>query len=153
MALKSDETVWSWGYNLYGKLGDGTTTYKTTPVQITTITGASNISAGNNLSLILKSDGTVWSCGYNEYGQLGDNTTVNKSTPVQVTGLTGASIISAGGNYSLVLKYDGTVWSWGVNNNGQLGLANCTIAKDSPTYISGIDQVQEFLPEEIIALH
>ncbi|MGC9030112.1 MAG: RCC1 domain-containing protein [Desulfomonilaceae bacterium] len=93
LALKSDGTVWAWGYNGYGQLGDGTTTNRLTPVQVSGLTNVVAIAAGGLHSLAKKSDGTVWAWGYNGYGQLGDGTTTNRLTPVQVSGITGNSLI------------------------------------------------------------
>ena len=90
MALKSDGTVWAWGDNGYGQLGDGTTTDRTTPVQVSGLSGVTAIAAGCYHTVALKSDGTVWAWGYNGYGQLGDGTTTQRTTPVQVSGLYGS---------------------------------------------------------------
>ena len=120
--LKNDGTVWAWGYNSYGQLGDGTTTQRNTPVQVSGLTGVTAISAGYRHSLALKSDGTVWAWGQNDKGQLGDGTTTQRSTPIKVSGsLTGVTAISAGYNHSLALRSNGTVWAWGDNICGQLG--------------------------------
>ena len=113
LALKSDGTVWAWGYNGCGQLGDGSTTNRLTPVQVSGLTGVVAIAGGGSHSLALKSDGTVWAWGCNDYGQLGDGTTTNRLTPVQVSGLTGVVAIAGGGAHSLALKSDGTVWAWG----------------------------------------
>jgi alpha-tubulin suppressor-like RCC1 family protein len=66
-----------------GQLGDGTTTPRYTPVQVTNLTNVIAVAGGDSHSLALKSDGTVWAWGYNYYGQLGDGTNINRSTPVQ----------------------------------------------------------------------
>ncbi len=128
LALKSDGTIWAWGYNYGGELGDGTTTTtdpygKLTPVQVSSLSGVTAIAASKaRHSLALKSDGTVWAWGVNWNGQLGDGTTTNKSTPVQVSSLSDITAIAIGGNgHSLALKSDGTVWAWGNNRYGQIG--------------------------------
>ncbi|NMC00696.1 MAG: hypothetical protein GYA35_10490, partial [Thermoanaerobaculaceae bacterium] len=121
LALKSDGTVWAWGHNNYGQLGDGTTTDRLTPVQVQNLTNIVAIAGGSSHSLALKSDGTVWAWGYNNYGQLGDGTTTNRLTPIQVQNLTNIVAITGGGSHSLALKSDGTVWAWGYNRYGQLG--------------------------------
>jgi len=72
LALRSDGTVWAWGENDTGELGDGSATNRATPVQVSGLTGVAAIAAGTHHSLALKSDGTVRAWGYNFYGQLGD---------------------------------------------------------------------------------
>lgn len=121
VALKSDGTVWAWGYNAYGQLGNGNTTDSSIPVQVAGIDDVSAIAVGGFHTVALKSDGTVWAWGYNEYGQLGDGGAANSSTPVQVIGISDVSAISAGGAHTIALKNDGMVWAWGFNCFGQLG--------------------------------
>ena len=91
-AMKSDGTVWAWGANGAGELGDGTTTQRDTPVQVSGLSGVLAVAAGFFHSLALKLDGTVWACGDNEAGELGDGTTTTRDTPVQVSGMQ-ASVI------------------------------------------------------------
>jgi alpha-tubulin suppressor-like RCC1 family protein len=69
LAVKSDGTVWSWGYNSYGQLGNGTTTQRASPVRVQGLTGIVAVSAGGQHSLALASDGTIWAWGWNYYGQ------------------------------------------------------------------------------------
>ncbi len=140
LALKSDGTVWAWGYNLNGQLGDGTTTDKLTPVQTQGISSVQAIAAGNDFSLALKSDGTLWAWGSNTNGRLGDGTTTTRTTPVQVPGLSGVQAIAAGYNHSLALKSDGTVWAWGSNGSGQLG-DGTTTNRYTPVQVSGLSGI------------
>jgi alpha-tubulin suppressor-like RCC1 family protein len=141
-AIKTDGTLWSWGYNLYGQLGDGTTVNKSSPVS--TVIGGTNwkqVAAGGNSTVAVKTDGTLWTWGYNLYGQLGDGTTVNKSSPVSVAGGgTNWKQVAAGGNSTVAVKTDGTLWTWGYNLYGQLG-DGTTVNKSSPvsTVIGGTD--------------
>ena len=132
VALKNDGTLWTWGGNAYGSLGDNTTVSKSSPIQ--TVTGGTNwrqASSGIHSGAI-KTDGTLWLWGRNASGQLGDNTTVNKSSPVQaVTFGTNWKQISCGYSVSAGIKNDGTLWTWGNNANGQLG-DNTTVSKSSP---------------------
>ncbi|HBI25862.1 TPA: hypothetical protein DDX30_03695 [Candidatus Wolfebacteria bacterium] len=137
LALKSDGTVWAWGWNQYKQLGDGTQVSRSTPVQVVSITGVTAIFAGQYHALALKSDETVWAWGANgsldtddksptylQYfsdGRLGSITAGDQGTPIQTPGLVGVATIGAGEQHSLALKSDGTVWAWGVNWNGQLG--------------------------------
>src|SRR5207237_805117 len=85
LALKNDGTVWSWGGNTNGQVGDGTTNQRTSPVQVTTLSSVIAIAAGADHSLALKSDGTIWTWGKNSSGQIGDGTTTNRPSPTQVT--------------------------------------------------------------------
>ena len=80
--LKSNGTLWAWGYNLFGQLGDGTTSDKITPVQIGTNNSWTEVTGGSSFSIALNSDGTLWSWGFNGQGQLGDGTTTDKHSPI-----------------------------------------------------------------------
>jgi len=139
-ALKSDGTVWCWGWNNRGQLGDGTTTDRYTPVQVVNLTNVVSIAAGAYHTCALKSDGTVWCWGYNEDGELGDGTTTNRHTPVQVSGLTSVVSIAAGDYHSCALKSDGTVWCWGYNYCGELG-DGTTTKRLTPVQVSGLTSV------------
>jgi alpha-tubulin suppressor-like RCC1 family protein len=142
LAVMSDGHVWSWGLNDHGQVGDGTTTNRTSPVQIpdSLLSGVTAVAAGGYHSLALKTDGTVSAWGYNLYGQVGDNTTIDRSGPVQVLGPTGASGIAAGAYHSLGLVTQGTqvtAWAWGQNNYGQLGIASTTPSMPVPIPVWG----------------
>jgi alpha-tubulin suppressor-like RCC1 family protein len=131
--------VWSWGYNLYGQLGDNTVTSRNTPVSIQ---GGDKtfckISSGYGHSLGIDLRGKSWSWGFNSQGQLGDNTTVNKSTPIAILGTNKTFCqISAGSAHSLGLDFRGKVWSWGFNYYGQLGDNSTSFGKRTPVDISG----------------
>ncbi len=121
IALGSDGTVWTWGNNAAGQLGDGTTENSAKPIPVKGITDAIAISGGYAHTLALKKDGTVWAWGHNSSGQLGDGTTTFRAVPVQVRGLSYVRAISGGGYHSVALKQDGSVWAWGNNEYGQLG--------------------------------
>ncbi|MDO8140263.1 MAG: carboxypeptidase regulatory-like domain-containing protein [Candidatus Brocadiales bacterium] len=145
IALKSDGTVWAWGYNEHGELGDGTTTTefpygKTTPIQVSGLRGVTAIAGREFHSIALKSDGTVWAWGSNSFGKLGDGTTTDRTTPVQVSGLSGITAIAVGRSHSIALKSDGTVWAWGGNYSGQLG-DGTTTNRTFPVQISGLSGV------------
>ncbi|WP_295578492.1 hypothetical protein [uncultured Lamprocystis sp.] len=92
LAIKPDDSLWAWGYNAYGQLGDGTTDDRSTPVQV--LTGVAAVAAGWFHSLALKTDGSLWASGGNWNGQLGDGTTTERHTPVRV--LTGVAALAAG---------------------------------------------------------
>ena len=114
-------TVWAWGNNGSGQLGDGTFVNHAIPQLVPGLTSVIAVAAGGSHSLALKTDGTVWAWGANFNGQLGDGTFNTHPTPTQVPGLTGIIAIAAGQNHSLALKGDNTVVAWGLNNFGQLG--------------------------------
>jgi len=140
LAAKTDGTVWAWGRNNFGQLGNGTTNQSNVPVQVTNLSGAVGVAGGAYHSVALKSDGTVWAWGYNGSGQLGNGTTTNSSTPVQVSNLTGITAVAAGCNFSLALKSDGTVWDWGDNSYGQLGNGTTTNSS-KPLQVSSLSGV------------
>ena len=118
--LKSDGTVWAWGANASGQLGDGTGIDKLTPVQVGGLSNVIAVAAGSFHTLALKSDGKVWAWGQNTYGQTGGKSTMDKLTPVQVSGLSGVVAIAAGEYHSLALKSDNTVLAWGATIMGSL---------------------------------
>ncbi|MGE5286346.1 MAG: PASTA domain-containing protein [Micromonosporaceae bacterium] len=142
LAVTSGGTVWAWGSNLYGQLGNGTTIdTSNVPVQVKGLTGVVAVAAGYEHSLALRDDGTVWAWGGNPEGQLGTGATGNTQlTPVEVAGLTGVTKIAAGGFFSLALRSDGTVWAWGSNATGELG-DGTTTSSPVPVRVTGLSQV------------
>jgi alpha-tubulin suppressor-like RCC1 family protein len=120
-ALLADHTVWCWGSNGDGQLGDGTRTSPLTPVQVSGISTATAITAGNWHTCALLADGTVHCWGDNYRGQLGDGTRMGRLTPVAVNGISTATAIVAGDLHTCAVLADGTVWCWGANDWGQLG--------------------------------
>ena len=123
LALKTDGTLWAWGSNSYGELGNGTLSIQKEPIQIGTRNDWKYISAGGNHSLAIKTDGTLWAWGRNDNtGQLGDGTTINKNKPVQIGTDTDWAVVSAGDHHSAGVKTDGTLFMWGSNDEGQFGV-------------------------------
>lgn len=122
LALKTNGTLWGWGINSLGELGDGTNTAKTIPVQIGTANDWQIVSASKAIySLAIKTSGTLWACGGNTFGQLGLGNTVNTNVITQVGTATNWQSISAGSGQSLAIKTDGSLWGWGDNSSGQIG--------------------------------
>ncbi len=122
IALKGDGTVWAWGLNAEGQLGDGTgVATRSAPVQVPGLNGIVAIAAGARHTLALRADGAVLAWGANEAGQLGDNTTTRRNAPVPVSGLANVVAIAAGSAHSLAIRADGSVVAWGFNAFGQLG--------------------------------
>ena len=139
-AIKTDNTLWTWGNNFYGSLGDsGSPSNRSSPVQIAGTnwkTVSCTRSTGTNMGAI-KTDGTLWMWGGNQNGQLGDNTTIGRSSPVQIFGGgTNWKQLSIGGTRATAIKNDGTLWLWGSGSLGILG-DNNTIHRSSPVQIFG----------------
>jgi alpha-tubulin suppressor-like RCC1 family protein len=133
VALKVNGTLWTWGNNANGQLGDNTIVHRSSPVQTVALGNDwMKIAAGKNFVAAIKTDSTLWTWGENTDGQLGDNTIVHRSSPVQtVAGGTNWSYIAAGKNSLAAVKTDGTLWAWGNNANGQLG-DNTIVHRSSP---------------------
>jgi alpha-tubulin suppressor-like RCC1 family protein len=138
VAVKTDGTLWSWGYNNNGQLGRGNTTNYSSPKQIGALTAWLRISGGNYHCVSIKTDGTLWSWGANNYGQLGLGSSGSYvASPNQVGALTTWSVPSSGYNMSSCLKTDGTIWIWGSNFAGQLGQGNTT-NRSSPVQVGAL---------------
>lgn len=141
LALRSDGTVWAWGWNGVNQLGNGTSTDAYTPVQVSGLTNVVAISGRGYHCLALKSDGTVWAWGYNQYGQLGNGSTSSPLVPAQVLGLTNPAAISAGYTISLALMSNGTVQVWGTGLKGELGQGNFGDHSYTPIPVLGLSNV------------
>lgn len=122
VALRYDGTVWTWGINSSGQLGDGTAVARWSPVRtLGVLPDIVSVAAGRNHSLAVDIDGNVYAWGANNRGQLGDGTTVLRRIPIPVPGLSNIAAVAAGLEHSLALRRDGVVFGWGRNNRGQLG--------------------------------
>jgi alpha-tubulin suppressor-like RCC1 family protein len=123
VVLKRDGTVWSFGTNASGQLGDGTTAQRNSPVQVASLVDVAVIAAGQGFTVAAKRDGSVWAWGSNGVTNYG-------STPQQIAGLHGVTALAAGSNFSFALQTDGlaggTLWSWGTNQVGALGDGTAT---------------------------
>ncbi|MCT8157985.1 RCC1 domain-containing protein, partial [Bifidobacterium polysaccharolyticum] len=150
LAIGQDGVAWTWGYNKFGQLGNGTTTNQPRPKQVGNPTDSSKpfqvaqISAGVIHSLVVDQNGTAWAWGWNVYGQLGDGTSSSRLTPTRVsppaghgsagTGLVTAQI-SAGYYHSLAIGGDGNAYAWGDNQFGELGNGSAT-QSGTPTMVA-----------------
>ncbi len=149
LALTDSGEVYAWGSNLYGQLGDGTTTNRSTPVPVLGVGGIGQgvkaIAAGGHHSLAIMSltgqgENTVRAWGANNAGQLGDGTTIDRHTPVEVSSTSDVKSVAAGGFHSLAIKYDGTAYAWGNNLDGQLA-DGTTTNRSTPMQMSGLSGV------------
>jgi alpha-tubulin suppressor-like RCC1 family protein len=138
LAIRTNGTLWAWGSNINGRLGDGTTTSRRSPVRvICEFSDWCQASAGASHSLAVRNDGTLWAWGSNSSGRLGDNTTTSRSSPVSVVGgFSDWCQASAGDSHSLAVRTNGTLWAWGFNYLGQLG-DGTTSDRSSPVSVVG----------------
>lgn len=126
VALKLDGSLWAWGLNSSGQLGDGTTTSTSVPIRIGIATDWATVATGSASTHALKDDGTLWAWGSNSSGRLGDGTTANRTTPTRIGTATDWVMIDGGNNHTLAVKADGSLWAWGANADGQVGDATQT---------------------------
>jgi alpha-tubulin suppressor-like RCC1 family protein len=138
-AVKTDGTLWTWGTNGAGQLGDGTTSTRSSPV--TTAGGGTNwkqLSMGASFSAAIKNDGTLWTWGSGGGGTLGTNNTTNRSSPGTTSGGgTNWKQVSGGSYHCTAIKTDGTLWTWGTNTNGSLGTGDTTDRSSPGTTVGG----------------
>jgi len=139
IAIKTNGTLWVWGNNQSGQLGDNTKTTRSTPV--TTFAGGTtwkSVAGGDTHTAAIKTDGSLWTWGLNNLGQLGVNDTTNRSTPVTTfAGGTNWKSIDCGISHSAAIKTDGSLWVWGLNNLGQLGDFSTTQRNTPVTTFAG----------------
>jgi alpha-tubulin suppressor-like RCC1 family protein len=156
VVLKSDGTVWTWGDNRYGQLGDGKQVtiddyyagaHRAEPGMVVGLDNVTYVSAGPINAAAVKDDGTVWVWGANSpslFGKAGENSAgpLAITTPVQVKGLENVKEIKLGYAHALALKNDGTVWAWGDNSCGQLGVAGKEFS-NTPVMVPGLSNVTQ----------
>ena len=144
LAIKTNGTLWAWGMNQFGQIGNNSTTTITTPTRIGTDTDWATVSVGANQTnnqaghtVAIKTNGTLWAWGRNTDGECGlgtSGTGTDRTVPTQVGTDTNWKSVSAGANHTVALKTNGTLWAWGANNNGQLG-DGTNVNKTSPVRI------------------
>lgn len=137
-AIRTNGSLWTWGSNYYGRLGDGTVTSRSSPVSV--LGGFTNwcqVSAGQSHTAAVRSNGTIWTWGDNGSGRLGNGTYSAQSSPVSVVGgFTDWCQVSAGGLHTAAVRSNGSLWTWGSNGSGQLGDGTSS-ARSSPGSIIG----------------
>jgi alpha-tubulin suppressor-like RCC1 family protein len=145
-ARKSDDSVWCWGYNGNGQVGDGTSSTHMLPVQVHDSAGtgylqATQLGLGGNHSCAVLSDTTVSCWGSNGIGELGIGSTTDQPLPSAIPAFSGVTRIVGGGlyqsntadySYSCALESDGSAWCWGSSNLGELGNGSFTVNSSSP---------------------
>lgn len=139
--LFANGTAKCWGYNLYGQLGNGTTTVSETPATILGLANVSRLSSGSYTTCARTNAGEAYCWGYNTYGQIGDGTTTSRSTPTRSIA-SGVSAVTPGSYHACAVMTDGSAKCWGQNTSGEVGNAaggasapNIT----SPVTVAGID--------------
>ena len=153
VAIKNDASLWTWGYNQTGQIGNGTAGggVRSSPTQIASDKRWRIAVAGNGSSYAIALDGTLWSWGHNLIGQLGLGDTVHRSSPVQVGSLTNWKQIAANQYYNVgygiigAIKTDGTLWTWGANDTGQLGQGD-QVHRSSPTQLGSLTNWKQVAP-------
>lgn len=147
IALKTDGTVWTWGRNDFGQLGNGNTDDRMVPVEVQLGKPVKFIAAGGAFSVAVTTDDNVYTWGYNYFGQLGHDPALDpksasnhpyRSTPQVVTipGFTGSiKALAAGLDHVLIINNQGRIWSWGYNGYGQLGNGGTADINFEPTEI------------------
>jgi alpha-tubulin suppressor-like RCC1 family protein len=133
MALKADGTVWAWGNNWHGQLGNGTKNSSSSPREVAGLSDIVALAAGMGHSFALAKDGSIRAWGYNDDGELGDGKRKDRFTPFRVPGLSGVKAVAAGSHHSVALKNDGTVWMWGGQNKADRSL--------TPRRVPGLSQI------------
>ena len=136
-AIKTDGTLWVWGNQADGRLGNGTTSLSAnTSTPVTTFAGGNNwkyVTTPDNQTVAIKTDGTLWTWGSGAEGQLGNASTINVSTPVTTfAGGTNWKTVSGGDRHTAAIKTDGTLWIWGRPFSGELGNRNTANVVSTP---------------------
>ena len=136
-ALLRDGTVWAWGDNSFGQLGDGTRHPSNgTPVRVTGLDDVVTIAAGSSTGYGLDRKGNLWAWGYGAYGQLGDASAANSDVPVRVRKVSHVVEVAGGGDMAYALDREGNLWAWGYGAYGQLG-NGYMVSLDEPTQVVG----------------
>ena len=143
-AVRTGGSLWCWGYNGLGQLGDGSTTNRTLPVQVAQadagggfVSGVTQATAGASFTCALRA-GAVLCWGENPYGQLGNGTTSPRSAPGTVPGLTDAVEVRAGTHHACARRATGAVVCWGRNQNGQLGDGTTSLSRTTPVAVMSL---------------
>lgn len=161
LAIKTDGTLWGWGSNETGQLGNGTTTNSLVPIQIGTDNDWKSLGYSGYSSAAIKNNGSLWTWGLGSNGQLGNGSNVNALVPTQVGTNMDWKLVTGGGGYGfsgltgdhyLALKQNNELFSWGINQNGSLG-NNSSSNKNIPTSICNTVSSVEFGKAEYVSVY
>jgi alpha-tubulin suppressor-like RCC1 family protein len=145
LAVASDGSLWAWGRNNFGQVGDHTRTNRLRPVRLTGVPAVADVQAGAYHTLALTTTGTVWAWGRGGDGATGLGITTNTTVPTAITGLAGITAIGCGRDDSLAIQSDGTLLAWGLNNVKQLG-DGTTTSRLTPVVVTGVSDVEALAP-------
>ena len=153
MALKSDGSVWAWGYAANGQIGTNISPSPKNPILISSLSNIIALAAGNSQSYALGSNRSVYAFGGNYYGEMGDGNGGGAVhyTPTLVSNLTGVVSIASGENYGMALKENGTVWTWGYGYAGRLGNGT-NLNQDLPVMVTNLASVYSIAAGQTHAL-
>ena len=128
LVILANGTLWGWGVNTYGMMGDASTSTRRVPGQSGTATNWRQVSCGTEHALGTRTDGTLWAWGRNNNGQIGqgNTTTTQYTSPTQIGAETTWAWVVAGANHCVAVKTNGTLWAWGAHGNGQVGQGSTT---------------------------
>ncbi len=142
IALVSDGSVWTWGDNSSGQLGNGTTSRSNSLVAVAGLQDIVSVAAGEGVSFALRQDGNVYAWGANDKGQLGDGSATMQTSPVLLSGIANVKQIASGNGHTLFLTADGSVYSTGDNTYWQLGIGT-TEMQQVPTHVSSLNNIKQ----------
>ncbi len=134
--------IWGFGWNIFGQLGVGSTTNRSSPVQVGNLTSWAELAGGRGHTLGRRTDGTLWAFGANSYGQLGMGDISSRNSPVQVGNLSSWAEVAAGDNHTLGRRTDWTLWAFGRNQYGQLAVVD-TANRSSPVQVGNLSSWAE----------
>jgi hypothetical protein len=135
VALTADGSLFAWGQNLNGQLGNNTRTSSNVPVKVAGIANVVSIGVENFTSIASKADGTVWAWGAGAV--VSGDSFADSTVPVQVAGLSNVASVAAGRGFALALRRDGTAAGWGANDSGQLG-DGTTVNRPTPVDVKDL---------------
>ncbi len=146
--LKTDGSLWTWGWNRYGQLGDGTTEDRRLPVKVMDSVVA--IAAGSYHTMAIKDDGSLWVWGSNYSGSLGNGMREDEESHIPIKIMDSVVAVSTNGTTSMAIKKDGSLWAWGDNQYGQIGDGTANKYDDKYPIPNIIEDNNKYSPVKIM---